>query len=262
MPNKQEQLESILKGIGSAAVAFSAGVDSTYLLKTAHDVLGDNARAVIVKSPLIPGRDISEAEKFCAEQGIKLNVIEYDPLGSEAFTINPKDRCYVCKKAIFSLIMDEARKLDLNTVIEGTNADDVFDYRPGMKALAELNVRSPLKEAGLTKADIRELSQAEGLSTWDKPSFACLATRIPYGNTITAEVLSRIDKAEEFLYGLGIRQFRVRSHGELARIEVLPEDFAVLIEENKRTALTEYFKKIGYKYVSLDLTGYRTGSMN
>ena len=262
MPNKKEQLELILKEIGSAAVAFSAGVDSTFLLMTAADVLGDKVQAVIVKSALIPGRDISEAEDFCAAHGIRLNVIEYDPLGSEAFTSNPKDRCYVCKKALFSLILDEAQKLGLNTVIEGTNADDTNDYRPGMKALEELGVRSPLKEAGLTKAEIRELSQEEELPTWDKPSFACLATRIPYGNTITAEVLARIENAEEYLYSIGIRQYRVRSHGDLARIEVLPEDFGRLTEEKTRTALTEYYKKLGYKYVSLDLTGYRTGSMN
>lgn len=259
---KRAKLENILLQAQSVVVAYSAGVDSTFLLKVAHDVLGSNAYAVIAKSSVVPARDISEAEAFCREQGIDLKVIEYDPFAVEGFAQNPKDRCYICKKALFSMLFEETSKLGANMLADGSNVDDMSDYRPGMKALVELGIRSPLKEAGLTKKDIRQLSSEAGLATWDKPSFACLATRIPCEEPITPEKLTRIEKAEDKLAELGIRQFRVRSHGELARIEVLPEDISKLASEQIRDRITEYFNSIGYKYVSLDLKGYRTGSMN
>lgn len=262
MKNKKEQLESALKQMGSVAVAFSTGVDSTFLLKTARDVLGDNAYAVTVRSCLIPQADIEEALRFCEKQGIALTVIDHDPFTVEGFRDNGKDRCYLCKKAIFARIKQAAADLGVNFVLEGTNADDMFDYRPGMKALEELGIRSPLKEAGITKEEIRELSREKGLDTWDKPAFACLATRIPCGTKITPDVILRIEEAERYLRDLGFRQYRVRTHGNLARIEVMPDDFGRIMQEDIRIKITDRFKQIGYRYVSVDLGGYRTGSMN
>lgn len=260
--DKRAKLEQILLQAQSVVVAYSAGVDSTFLLKAAHDVLGDNAHAIIAKSSVVPARDISEAEAFCKEHGIDLKVLEYDPFSVEGFAKNPKDRCYICKKALFSMLLEQTHKFGANMLADGSNVDDMSDYRPGMKALEELGIRSPLKEAGLTKNDIRQLSSEDGLPTWDKPSFACLATRIPCEEPITPDKLSRIEKAEDMLLKLGIRQFRVRAHGDLARIEVLPADIVKIASEDMRDKITSYFNSIGYKYVSLDLAGYRTGSMN
>ena len=257
MKDKSVILEEILRQAESVAVAYSAGVDSTYLLKVAHDLLGDRAAALIAVSPLVPSRDIIEAEAFCEDEGIRLVKISYDPLSVPMFCENPSDRCYICKKALFNIFIREAEDLGFKKIVEGTNADDVFDYRPGMKALDELGILSPLKEAGLSKNEIRELSRELGLQTYKKASFACLATRIPYGDTITAGLLNRIELAENYLYDLGISQFRVRTHGDIARIEVLPSDIERLAREDVRLELTDYFKSIGYKFVALDLTGYR-----
>ena len=257
MNDKYLLLRSILARSQKLAVAFSAGVDSTFLLKAAHDERGENVTAFIAVSPVVPSRDLSEAEAFCEAEGIRLIKVDYDPLSVPGFCENPVNRCYICKKALFTKLTKVASEHGIDTVIEGSNADDVFDYRPGMKALEELGIGSPLKEAGLTKDEIRQLSKVLGLATHSKSSFACLATRIPYGDTITAGLLERIELAEDYLYDLGISQFRVRTHGDIARIEVLPSDIERLAREDVRLKLTDYFKSIGYKFVALDLTGYR-----
>lgn len=256
-----ENLKVLLQDMGSVAIAYSAGVDSTFLLKVAHDVLGDKAVAITVKSRVVPGREIQDAIDFCKTQNIRHEIIDFDEMSVEGFRENPKERCYVCKRAIFSRIKEVARGLGLQQVCEGSNVDDLVDYRPGLKAIAELDIKSPLREAGLTKAGIRELSQMLNLPTWNKPSFACLASRIPYGEQITEEKLRLVERAEQFLQNAGFKQFRVRCHGSnFARIEILPDDIQKLIEI--RNIVVSTFKEIGFTYVSLDLQGYRTGSLN
>lgn len=256
MHKKKELLEELLKGFPSVGIAYSAGVDSTFLLKVAHDVLGDNAAAFMVRSDVIPAADIKEARAFCDAEGIRLFMIDSDPLSVPGFAANPGNRCYICKKALFSKMFEEAAKNGITTLMDGTNADDDMDDRPGMKALDELGVRSPLREAGLTKEEIRLLSKELALPTSRKASFACLATRIPYGDEITSEKLKRIEAAEDYLNKLGITQYRVRTHGELARIEVLPSEFHKMLDSEVRVNVSRYLKSLGYKYVSLDLIGY------
>lgn len=260
--DKKKELERILCGFGNVAVAFSGGVDSTFLLKTAHDAMGDNVFAVMVKAVSFPEREISEAEDFCAKQGIRLCTVEVDLMGIEGFAANPPERCYICKKAIFAKIIETAKANGADYVVEGSNLDDVGDYRPGMRAIGELGVRSPLKDSGLTKADIRELSKELGLATWDKPSFACLATRIPYGEEITADKLWRVGKAEQLMLDLGFSQVRVRLCKNTARIELLSEEFPRILETGVRERINSEFKELGFAYTALDLAGYRTGSMN
>ena len=257
---KKEALEAILRDLGSVAVAYSSGVDSTFLLKVAHELLGDRAAAITAVSCLIPETEAREAEAFCRREGIRHVILRPNPLAIEGFPNNPPNRCYLCKRAIFSEMRAAAAKLDAAELVEGSNLDDLGDYRPGMAAIAELGVRSPLREAGLTKAEIRALSRELGLDTWDKPSFACLASRIPYGETITAEKLVRVERAEERLRSLGLRQLRVRVHGDLARIEVEPEDFPKLLASAGE--LDRYFRELGFFYATLDLGGYSMGSMN
>lgn len=259
---KQRRLKEYLAGLGSVAVAFSSGVDSTFLLKTARDVLGDKAVAVTARSRAFPERETREAEAFCAAEGIEQVVVDFDELGVKEFRENPKDRCYYCKRSLFSQILEVSRERGLAFVAEGSNVDDDSDYRPGHAAVAELGIASPLREAGLTKAEIRELSRQLGLPTWEKPSFACLASRIPYGDEITAEKLRMVDEAEQMLLGMGFTQFRVRIHGTMARIEVLPGEFGRLMQDDNRKIITEGFGALGFSYTAMDLTGYRTGSMN
>lgn len=259
---KQENLREYLRGLESVAVAFSGGVDSTFLLKTAHDELGERAVAVTARSCSFPARETREAADFCAREGIRQILIDFDELAVPGFAQNPKNRCYLCKKELFGKILQAARENDIRYVAEGSNTDDTGDYRPGLQAVAELGILSPLQRARLGKQEIRALSKALGLPTWGKPSYACLASRFVYGEAITREKLSMVDQAEQLLLDLGFRQMRVRIHGSMARIEVLPEDFPKVTAEDVRRTIVKKFREYGFSYVSLDLQGYRTGSMN
>jgi len=259
---KLERLRERLRSLGGAAVAFSSGVDSTFLLRVAHEELGGGVVAVTARSHSFPKRELDEAMAFCRAEGVRHVVIDSEELGIPGFAENPPDRCYHCKREIFGKLLAFARDNGLAAVLEGSNVDDDGDYRPGRRAIRELGILSPLHDAGLTKAEIRALSREMGLPTSDKPSFACLASRFPYGERITAAGLARVEKAEQWLLdaGLGPRQLRVRSHGDLARIEVPPGDIPRLAAHAAEIAAA--FKALGFAYVALDLLGYRTGSMN
>ena len=247
----------------SVVIAFSGGVDSTFLLWVAQMVLGDRVWAVTAESEICPRHEMEEARRLAAEFGVRHLVIEADELKSPEFAKNPVDRCYICKKSRFSAIMGLAKEHGTVWVADGSNVDDQSDYRPGMKAVREFGVRSPLLEAGLSKSDIRLLSKRFGLSTWDKPPYACLATRIPYGTPITAEKLGQVDAAEDLIRSMSIsRQVRVRHYGDTARIEVAEEDIPRLLEIKTRRHIVAFFKDQGFKFVTLDLEGYRMGSLN
>ena len=262
LEQKYELLKEYIKSLGSVAVAFSGGVDSTFLLRTAHDVLGDKVLAVTASSCSFPERELREARNFCSENGIAHEVCESEELDIDGFRQNPVNRCYLCKHELFEKMMDIAAKKGFENVAEGSNMDDMGDYRPGLQAIAELEVKSPLRAAGLYKEEIRQLSKQLGLPTWDKPSFACLASRFVYGETINEEKLSMVDRAEQLMIDLGFRQVRVRIHDKLARIEVLPEEIERVTQPDIRKKINEGFREYGFAYVTLDLAGYRTGSMN
>ena len=257
---KFKSLKEILRSLESVMIAFSGGVDSTFLTKAAFDVLGNKAIAVTVVSEVHPKWEIDEAIEIAKKMGIEHKIIESSISDVPEFSKNPVERCYYCKRAIFSRLKDMANELGIKYVIEGSNFDDTGDFRPGMRALEEMEIRSPLKEAGLLKSEIRELSRQIGLPTWDKPSFACLASRIPYGDEINETKLRAIADAEAFIMGLGISQFRVRHHDLIARIEVIDKDMKTIFDN--KAQIVENFRKIGFTYVTLDLQGYRTGSMN
>lgn len=259
---KYDDLKKMLKDFGSVAVAFSSGVDSTFLLYAAKEALGDKAIAVSAKSCSFPERELNEAKAFCEAHKIRHIIFESEELDIEGFSQNPVNRCYICKHELFEKIIKIAEKDGINAILEGSNLDDNGDYRPGLQAVAELGIKSPLRSIGFTKEDIRALSKYHGLPTWDKQSFACLSSRFVYGETISKEKLSMVDKAEQLLLDLGFRQVRVRIHGTMARIEVLPDEFSKLISEDIRSKITASFKEFGFTYVTMDLTGYRTGSMN
>lgn len=259
---KLNMLKNNIKKLKSVAVAYSGGVDSTFLLKVAHDILGDKAIAVTAKSSTYPEREFNEAKKFAEEIGVKHIVIVSEELEIEGFSKNPTNRCYFCKKELFTKIKDVARQNNVEKILDGSNLDDIKDYRPGMEAAKELDIISPLKEAELSKKDIRELSKSMGLKTWNKPSFACLSSRVPYGSEITMSKLKMIEISEQFLLDLGFRQVRVRHHGDIARIEISPEERQRFFNLELMDKVADKLKNIGFKYVTLDLLGYRTGSMN
>lgn len=259
---KYNQLIDYLKGLDSVAVAFSGGVDSTFLLYAAKEALGSNLIAVTARSLSFPERELKEAIQFASDHNIKHSIVDSEELDIDGFSSNPKNRCYLCKSELFTKIQEIATEKNIAAVLEASNSDDNGDYRPGLIAVKELGIHSPLRQVGFTKPEIRELSREFGLPTWNKPSFACLSSRFPYGESITPERLIMIDQAEQYLLDLGIWQVRVRIHNNLARIETDEKGFSILLNSEVRDKLYEEFRKIGFTYVSLDLKGYRTGSMN
>jgi uncharacterized protein len=256
---KETALTERIKAAGKLAVAFSGGVDSTYLLYKAHEVSGDDVIAVTVRSQVLTEEEFEWTVSFCSQNGIRQKIVDFDVFAVEEFAGNPPDRCYYCKKKIFSAIKEKAEGY---ADADGSNVDDTGDYRPGMRAIRELGILSPLKESGLSKSDIRELSREAGLATWDHPSAACLASRFAYGEKITSEGLARVASAEKFIKDLGFEGIRVRVHGDLARVEASPEDIALLSYERTRKEISSELKRLGFKYVTADMDGYRTGSMN
>ncbi|SNS73550.1 uncharacterized protein SAMN05446037_10199 [Anaerovirgula multivorans] len=262
LQEKYEHLKHYIRELGSLAIAYSGGVDSTFLLKVAYDVLGENVIAVTATSSTYPQREFEEAKRWIKDIGAKHIIIESEELDIDGFSGNPTNRCYYCKAELFTKVREVAIENNIKYVADGSNQDDLGDYRPGMQAAAELKVVSPLKESKMTKDDIRAISKELDLSTWSKPAFACLSSRFPYGHKITREKLSMVEQAEDYLYELGFRQLRVRHHEDTARIELGENEFDRFIDKNLMRQVGKKFNEIGFTYVTLDLNGYRTGSMN
>jgi uncharacterized protein len=262
MEKHLEKLQKILQDMGSVLVAFSGGVDSSFLLHVAHEMLGDRAQAVTFVSPFLSRIEKERATMFCKEKGIKHIILDVDPLEVEQIRANPPDRCYHCKRELYTRALDEARRIGAAHLIDGSQLSDDSDHRPGRRALEELKIRSPLAEAGFDKNQVRQLSRELGLSSWNLPPMACLASRIPYGTVLDSESLARIEAAEEFLFEEGFFLVRVRDHNKTARIELALEEIDRLSETNLRNRLVSHFKSLGYVAVTLDLEGYRTGRLN
>lgn len=260
--NKYEELKEYISSFGKIAVAFSGGVDSTFLLFAAKDSLKDDVIAITSSLYSFPERELFEAKEYCRKLDVRHFIIRVNELLIDGFSANPVNRCYLCKKEIFGQLLKTAREQGIAEVAEGSNVDDEGDYRPGLMAIKELGVKSPLRHIGFTKQEIRDLSEYFKIPVWNKPSSACLSSRVPYGDIITEEKLKRIEKAEDFLHDLGFYQVRVRLHGDVARIELLPEEFADFMKESMRRMVYDRFKELGFSYVTLDILGYRTGSLN
>lgn len=262
LERKYGQLKDRIASEGKASVAFSGGVDSVFLLYAAREALGDQVLALTVSLHAVPKKELAEAKEFCRAHGIRHRIECVDEFTIEGFADNPPDRCYLCKKALFTEMKRVAQEEGFPALMEGSNLDDQGDYRPGLRALKELQIQSPLKEAGFTKAEIREMSRRLGLSTWEKPSMACIASRFVYGERITPEKMDMVEQAEEYLTAFGFVQRRVRMHGTLARIELLPEDMDRMMEAGRYKSVQEKLSSLGFSYVTLDLSGFQSGSMN
>lgn len=262
LEEKYGQLRDRIASAGKAAIAFSGGVDSVFLLYAAREALGDQVLALTVALHAVPEKELQEAEQFCRIYGIRHRIAQVDEFSIDGFADNPPDRCYLCKRALFARMLELAREEGCTVLMEGSNLDDQGDYRPGLKALRELGIQSPLKETGFTKAEIREMSRRLGLPSWNKPSMACLASRFVYGEQITPEKMKMVEEAEAYLEALGFDQRRVRMHGRLARIELLSEDLERFMENGCYRKANERLKELGFDYVTLDLGGFQSGSMN
>lgn len=262
LDGKYENLTQLIASMGRTLIAYSGGVDSTFLAKVAQETIGRDAVAVTALSPTYPATELDEAKRYAAEIGIEHRLIETHELEKEEYAVNNPDRCFYCKKELFTEMQIIAEDEGFETIVYGGILDDLGDHRPGMEAAELLNARAPLVEAELQKHEIRQLSKQLGLPTWDKPAGACLASRIPYGMRVTLEKLHQVDQAEQFLHRLGFRLVRVRHHGDIARIEAPPEDLPRLFEGDVHTRIVDALKEVGFKYVALDMQGYRTGSLN